>query len=63
MARRICRKCHAPLEEDQETCPSCRAHNPVPKPWYVPIVGGALVALLVYLLVDFNDVFRVLGLE
>jgi len=63
MAQRICRKCHTRLEEDQETCPACKAHNPVPKPWYVPFVGGAIVLALVLLLVDFGDVARVLGLE
>jgi hypothetical protein len=63
MAQRICRSCRAPLEEDQETCPSCHTHNPIPKPWYVPFVGGAIVLLLVWLLVDFGDVARVLGLE
>ncbi len=63
MARRLCRNCRAPLEEEQETCPACHTHNPIPKPWYVPLVGGAIVALLAWLLIDFGDVARVLGLD
>ena len=61
--QRLCRNCRAPLEEEQEICPACHTHNPIPKPWYVPIVGSAIVVLIFYLLVDFGDVFQVLGLD
>jgi hypothetical protein len=63
MPQRICRHCGVRLEEEQTTCPSCHTHNPIAKPWYVPLVGVAIVALLAWLLVDFGDVARVLGLD
>ncbi|SME91697.1 hypothetical protein SAMN06265365_101430 [Tistlia consotensis] len=61
--RRLCRKCHAELGVDDSRCEACGASNPVPVPWYTPILGLAIVALLFLLLVDFSDVAKVLGFE
>ncbi|HMB75226.1 MAG TPA: hypothetical protein VKN76_02415 [Kiloniellaceae bacterium] len=61
--KRLCKDCREPLEVDQDICRACGANNPIPLPWYTYLVGAAIVALLVFLLVDFNDVRRVLGLS
>jgi len=61
--KRLCKDCKEPLEVDQDICRGCGANNPIPLPWYTYLVGAAIVALLVFLLVDFDDVRRVLGLS
>jgi len=61
--KRLCKDCKEPLEVDQDICRVCGANNPIPLPWYTYLVGAAIVALLVFLLVDFDDVRRVLGLS
>lgn len=58
MSRRLCRRCGAGLGVDDDRCQACGAANPVPLPWYTPFLGLAIVALLVLLLVDFDDVAR-----
>lgn len=60
--RRHCRRCKAVLDIDEDLCRVCGETNPLPLPWYTPILGGAIVLLLILLLVDFDDVRRVLGL-
>ena len=62
MKRRSCRACGAKLGIDEDRCQGCGAGNPLPLPWYTPLLGLLIVALLVLLLVDFGDVARVLGL-
>lgn len=59
---RLCRKCKTPLGVDDDICQTCGESNPIPLPWYTPILGGLIVLGLVLLLVDFDDVRRVLGL-
>jgi len=61
--KRLCRECQEPLGVDQDICRACGANNPIPLPWYTYLVGAAIVAILVLLLVDFDDVGRVLGLS
>ena len=58
MSRRLCRQCGAPLGIDDDRCQTCGAANPVPLPWYMPFLGLAIVVLLVLLLVDLDDVSR-----
>lgn len=60
-AQRLCRRCHARLGIDDDVCQACGMNNPVPVPWHAPLLGAAVVIVLVYLLVDFDDVARVLG--
>jgi hypothetical protein len=61
--QRLCKDCEEPLEVDQDICRVCGANNPIPLPWYTYLVGAAIVAILVFLLVDFDDVRRVLGIS
>ena len=61
--QRLCRECQEPLEVDQDVCRACGANNPIVLPWYTYLVGAAIVAVLILLLVDFDDVARVLGLS
>jgi hypothetical protein len=61
--KRLCRECKEPLDVDQDICRVCGANNPIPLPWYTFILGGAIVAVIVLLLVDFDDVRKVLGLQ
>jgi RNA polymerase subunit RPABC4/transcription elongation factor Spt4 len=51
---RLCRKCGAVLGIDDERCQACGAPNPVTFPWYTPVVGFAIIALIGWLLVDFS---------
>ncbi len=60
---RKCRKCGAALGVDDDACQACGANNPAPVPWYTPLLGVAILAALVLLLVDFDDVARLLGLN
>lgn len=60
--RRLCRSCGAELGIDDDRCAACGTGNPAPLPWYTPLLGVLIIALLVLLLVDFGDVARVLGL-
>ena len=61
--RRLCRRCHTKLEIDQETCPACGEHNPIPKPWYTPFLGGLIIIILGYFLIDFGAIAEFLGLS
>jgi RNA polymerase subunit RPABC4/transcription elongation factor Spt4 len=61
--KRLCRECEEPLEVDQDICRTCGANNPIPLPWYTFILGAAIVVVIVLLLVDFDDVRKVLGLQ
>jgi len=54
MSRRLCRRCRAPLGIDDEVCQDCGANNPVPLPWYTPILGLVMLALIGLLLIDFS---------
>ncbi|HKY94126.1 MAG TPA: hypothetical protein VJL84_02425 [Kiloniellales bacterium] len=51
---RLCRKCGAVLGIDDDRCQQCGAANPVTLPWYGPIVGFAIIGLIVYFLVDLS---------
>jgi hypothetical protein len=51
---RLCRKCGAVIGIDDDRCDQCGASNPVVMPWYTPIVGFAIVGLIVYFLVDLS---------
>ena len=54
--RRLCRRCHTKLEIDQEICPACGEHNPIPKPWYTPFLGFLIIFVLGYFLIDFGAI-------
>lgn len=56
--RRLCRQCRAELGVDDEACQVCGASNPVPLPWYTPLLGAAILAVLVWLLVDVDTLVR-----
>ena len=60
-SRRLCRQCKSPLGADDERCLVCGANNPVVLPWYTYPLGALIVAALVWLLVDFEDLAKVLG--
>ena len=57
---RLCRKCGAVIGIDDDRCDRCGASNPVTLPWYGPLVGFAIVGLIVWLLVDFSGWQRIL---
>lgn len=56
MTQRLCRSCQTPLDIDQDICPSCGASNPLINPWYTYPLGALIVAVLAFLLIDFNDI-------
>ena len=58
MAKRRCRKCSAELGVDQDVCHVCGTGNPLTTPWYTYPLGLLIVALLAYLLIDFDDLRR-----
>jgi RNA polymerase subunit RPABC4/transcription elongation factor Spt4 len=51
---RHCRKCGAVIGIDDDRCQACGTANPVTFPWYAPVVGFAIIALIAWLLVDFS---------
>ncbi|MGO1120369.1 hypothetical protein ACTL6U_16810 [Rhodovibrionaceae bacterium A322] len=59
--QRLCRSCEAKLGIDDDVCPACGESNPVVVPWYTKAIGGAIVILIIFALVDFDDVMKVLG--
>jgi hypothetical protein len=61
--RRLCRQCRSELGVDDEACRVCGARNPVPLPWYTPVLGAAMLAIIVWLLVDVEAVVRLLNRE
>lgn len=61
--RRICRRCHTKLEIDQDVCPACGENNPIPKPWYTPVLGFLIIFVLGYFLIDFGAIAEFLGLS
>ena len=58
MTQRVCRSCGDKLDVDQDICRTCGANNPLVNPWYTYPLGALIVAVLGYLLIDFNDVRR-----
>lgn len=54
--RRLCRRCGTKLEFDQDVCPACGENNPIPKPWYTPVLGALIIIVLGYFLLDFGDI-------
>lgn len=59
MAQRVCRSCGDPLDVDQDICRSCGANNPLVHPWYTYPLGALIVAVLAFLLIDFNDIRKI----
>ncbi len=55
-AQRLCRRCQTKLEIDQDVCPACGENNPIPKPWYTPVLGALIIIVLGYFLIDFGDI-------
>ena len=51
---RHCRKCGAVIGIDDDRCERCGAVNKVTLPWYGPVVGFAIIGLIVYFLVDLS---------
>jgi RNA polymerase subunit RPABC4/transcription elongation factor Spt4 len=56
MTKRLCRNCKSELQIDQDVCQSCGTNNPLVTPWYTYPLGALIVAVLIFLLVDFNDI-------
>jgi ribonucleoside-diphosphate reductase alpha chain len=56
--RRLCRQFRAELGVDDDACPVCGALNPVPLPWYTPVLGAVMLAVIVWLLVDVDALVR-----
>jgi hypothetical protein len=52
--QRRCRKCGAVIGIDDDRCQACGTANPVTFPWYTPVVGFAIIGLIVYFLVDLS---------
>ena len=61
--RRLCRRCHTKLEIDQDVCPACGENNPIPKPWYTPVLGFLIIIILGYFLIDFGAIAEFFGLS
>lgn len=59
--QRLCHSCEAKLGIDDDVCQACGENNPVVVPWYTKALGGLIVLAIVLLLVDFDDVMKVLG--
>lgn len=45
---------------DDDYCQACGEHNPVVLPWYTPLVGAALLAIMAYFLIDFDEVLHLI---
>lgn len=60
MVKRLCRKCRSELQVDQDICQACGANNPLVTPWYTYPLGALMVAFLAYLLIDFDDLRKLL---
>ncbi|WP_282607434.1 hypothetical protein [Pelagibius sp. Alg239-R121] len=60
MAQRLCRSCGSALDVDQDVCQSCGTNNPLVKPWYTYPLGALIVAVLAYLLIDFDDLRKLI---
>lgn len=63
MTKRSCRKCGTALGVDVDICPACGENNPLLVPWYTWVLGPIIVVLLGWLLVDFEDLKKVVGIE
>ena len=62
-AQRLCRRCQTKLEIDQDVCPACGENNPIPKPWYTPVLGALIIIVLGYFLIDFGDIAEFLRIS
>ncbi len=58
MKQRLCRSCGDQLDVDQDICRTCGTHNPLVTPWYTYPLGALMVAVLGYLLIDFDDIVK-----
>lgn len=63
MGKRYCHKCNEPLAVDQDICQTCGARNPLQVPWYTWVLGPIIVLVLGWLLIDFDDLKKVVGIE
>ena len=59
--QRLCRACQAKLGIDDDLCADCGARNPVAVPWYGKALGAVIALIIILLLVDVNDVMKLLG--
>lgn len=58
--QRLCRRCKSPLGIDDDRCQVCGENNPVVLPWYTPLVGLALLIIMAYFLIDFDEVRKLI---
>lgn len=58
---RPCQHCGAAMSRIAERCPECGDRNEPERPWYVYLVGGALVLLIFLWLGDFGALVDFVG--
>jgi len=63
MKQRHCHKCNEPLMIDQDICQVCGARNPLVVPWYTWVLGPIIVIIIGWLLIDFDALKRLAGME
>ena len=63
MSRRLCRNCKEPLAVDQDICQVCGTRNPLVVPWYTWVLGPIIVLALGWLLIDFEALKQVVGID
>lgn len=59
--QRLCRRCRSPLDLDDDVCRACGERNPVAMPWWGPLAGAAMLALIAYFLVDFTPLIDLIN--
>lgn len=56
---RSCHRCGSALGHDDEDCTACGARNPVPRPWYIPLLSGVILLIMILIFVDIDFVTQV----
>ena len=58
---RPCQHCGVAMRRLAERCPNCGGHNEPEKPWYIYVVGGAIVLLLFLWLGDLRPLINIIA--
>lgn len=58
---RKCPECGSEIGIDDDRCQTCGAHVPLTHPWYTYPVGGLIVLLLAWLLIDVDGLWQYLS--